>query len=95
MRKRDNPIAMAMNRLYVSAHWRRLRVLVLSAQPLCVICERSGRIVAATQVDHVTPHKGNINLFYDQSNLQPLCQSCHSKKTASEDGGFGNAHKTP
>lgn len=25
----------------------------------------------------------------DDSNLQLLCASCHSKKTATEDGGFG------
>jgi 5-methylcytosine-specific restriction protein A len=30
-------------------------------------------------------------LFWDQSNWQPLCHTCHSKKTAREDGGFGNS----
>ncbi|WP_186318376.1 HNH endonuclease, partial [Bacillus pumilus] len=24
------------------------------------------------------------------SNWQPLCASCHNRKTAKEDGGFGN-----
>lgn len=44
---------------------------------------------AATQVDHIDglgplgPHG------YDDSNLQALCDSCHSHKTATVDGGFG------
>ncbi|MFR3634507.1 MAG: HNH endonuclease [Sutterella sp.] len=37
------------------------------------------------------PHKGDMALFWDQSNWQPLCHTCHSKKTAREDGGFGNS----
>ncbi len=41
-------------------------------------------------VDHVVAHKGDEELFWDQANWQPLCNPCHSKKTTSEDGGFGN-----
>lgn len=33
----------------------------------------------ATLVDHITPHKGDNELFWDQSNWQPLCTTCHSK----------------
>jgi 5-methylcytosine-specific restriction protein A len=29
-------------------------------------------------------------LFWNRSNWQSLCHSCHSRKTASEDGGWGN-----
>ncbi|WP_144469068.1 HNH endonuclease signature motif containing protein, partial [Bacillus pumilus] len=36
------------------------------------------------------PHKGDKKLFWDSSNWQPLCASCHNRKTAKEDGGFGN-----
>ncbi|WIH86292.1 HNH endonuclease [Brachyspira pilosicoli] len=32
-------------------------------------------------------------LFYDESNLQALCKRCHSRKTAKEDGAFGNKKK--
>jgi 5-methylcytosine-specific restriction protein A len=41
-------------------------------------------------VDHIIPHKGNMNLFWDKRNWQSMCGRCHSKKTAKEDGGFGN-----
>ena len=32
-------------------------------------------------------------LFYDKNNLQALCKRCHSRKTAKEDGAFGNKKK--
>lgn len=44
-------------------------------------------------VDHIIPHQGNEELFWDQSNWQPLCNPCHSTKTTSEDGGFGNPRR--
>lgn len=44
-------------------------------------------VVQATDVDHIVPREQGGS---DQwSNLQALCHSCHSKKTATEDGGFG------
>lgn len=41
-------------------------------------------------VDHIRPHKSNYDLFWDPNNWQSMCDPCHSKKTATEDGGFGN-----
>ncbi|KAE8545359.1 hypothetical protein F6453_2331 [Marinobacter nauticus] len=35
-----------------------------------------------------------MKLFWDDSNWQALCHSCHSEKTASEDSGFGNGTRT-
>ncbi|MER2520230.1 MAG: HNH endonuclease signature motif containing protein [Bdellovibrionales bacterium] len=43
----------------------------------------------AAVVDHVIPHKGNMDLFWDRTNWQPLCATCHNRKTVSQDGGFG------
>lgn len=42
------------------------------------MCQERGRITAATVVDHITPHKGDTALFWDQSNWQSLCASCHN-----------------
>lgn len=44
----------------------------------------------ATVVDHVIPHRGDMELFWDSDNWQSMHKQCHDKKTASEDGGFGN-----
>ena len=64
--------------LYGSTAWRRLRARVLSDEPLCRLCDRQGRVTAATTVDHIEEHKGDRTLFFDRDNLQPLCASCHS-----------------
>ncbi|WP_304382500.1 HNH endonuclease [Turicimonas muris] len=70
--------------------WRKARLAFLMEHPLCAECERQGKTTVATCVDHIKPHRGDMNLFWDESNWQSLCQSCHSRKTAKEDGGFGN-----
>ena len=71
-------------RLYKTARWQRLRKRVLLEHPLCAGCERQGRVTKATVVDHIIPHKGNPELFWDESNLQALCKSCHDRKTTRE-----------
>lgn len=74
-----------------NSRWRKARLTYLRQHPLCVHCEREGRVTAATDVDHITPHRGDQELFWDAANnWQPLCKSCHSRKTATEDNGFGN-----
>jgi 5-methylcytosine-specific restriction protein A len=46
------------------------------------MCEQRGRIVAASVVDHIQPHKGNVTLFWDATNLQALCKGCHDSAKA-------------
>ncbi len=69
--------------------WSKARKRYLAANPICVECERQGILTAATEVDHIEPHKGDYDLFWDESNFQSLCKHCHSSKTAREDGGWG------
>ena len=73
-------------KLYNSSRWQGLRRYVLNKQPLCVECLKAGVVTPATVVDHIEPHKGNVDLFWDENNLQSLCKSCHDRKTAKEDG---------
>ena len=73
-------------KLYNSSRWQRLRKQFLMKHPLCVECKKRDRVTPATVVDHVIPHKGNEELFWSQENWQPLCKSCHDRKTAKEDG---------
>lgn len=72
-----------------SAAWRAIRSGVLAREPLCRLCATKGITRAANHVDHVD---GNAN-NNDPTNLQPLCAPCHNRKTATEDGGFGNRKK--
>ena len=71
------------HRLYESALWRKTSREFLKKYPFCFICGKPARIA-----DHITPHRGNIGLFYDEGNLQPMCWSCHSRKTFKENGNF-------
>ena len=73
--------------LYATARWKRLRQRILSAEPFCRECMKDGHAVIATDVDHIKSHRGDPELFWDPRNLQPLCHSCHSKKTMAEDHG--------
>ena len=70
--------------------WQQARKRYLQAHPLCVFCQQQGRVTAADVVDHIVPHQGNDNLFWDTNNWQPLCASCHSStKQAAEAKGRG------
>jgi len=61
------------------ANWRKLRRMVLADSPLCVECKRNGLVVVATEVDHIVPKaRGGDDSF---ENLQPMCQTCHRRKT--------------
>lgn len=73
------------------SRWQRARVGWLNSHPLCVMCERDGRITAATVVDHIVPHRiawalacGDAEAvatararFWDRSNWQSLCAEHH------------------
>jgi hypothetical protein len=58
--------------------WRRYRLAQLQRHPLCAMCERLGRLIPATVVDHIRRHRGHADpLFWDRENFQSLCKPCH------------------
>lgn len=59
--------------------WQRIRRRILATSPLCVHCRADGRVTLATEVDHITPLRAGGT--HTDDNLQPLCKSCHSRKT--------------
>ncbi|MFC2967722.1 HNH endonuclease signature motif containing protein [Acidimangrovimonas pyrenivorans] len=54
--------------------WRKARVEFLRLHPCCAMCG-----APADVLDHVKPHRGDMVLFWDRSNWQPLCKSCHDR----------------
>jgi 5-methylcytosine-specific restriction protein A len=54
----------------------------IKANPLCIECNKAGIVTAATDVDHIIPHRGNMELFWDSDNWQALCKRHHCQKTA-------------
>ena len=69
--------------LYETAEWRKRRAMFLKKYPRCFICG-----APATIADHIIPHHGDLTQFYDDNNLQPMCQRCHSRKTLKENANF-------
>lgn len=70
----------AAKRLY-DAKWKKVRNAYIRDYPLCVECLKEGRTEEATVVDHVIPHRRNVELFRDHDNLQGLCEFHHNRKT--------------
>ena len=71
-----------------SKQWLAIRKAHIMSHPdnnLCAECLKKGLFVQMTDVDHIDGDSWNNN----PENLQSLCKSCHSRKTAIEDGGFG------
>jgi len=64
-------------KLYSTKQWYRLRHYQLKQSPLCIFCQKLGRIQAAQIVDHIEPHRGDKQKFFDANNLQSLCKLCH------------------
>lgn len=72
--------------------WRKEREAWLRAHPLCECEQCQGgrvRVTPASVVDHRTPHRGDMRLFWDRKNWQSMSKACHDRKTATQDGGFG------
>jgi 5-methylcytosine-specific restriction enzyme A len=65
--------------------WQKAREAYLSKHPLCVYCEREGRVTPATVVDHIEAHRGDMKLFWDSSNWQSLCATHHSSTKQREE----------
>ena len=86
LHKDDYPRRIKQSGVYASTRWRKYRRWYLNRNPLCSVV---GCNNAATVVDHIiSVNEGGS--FWDKENHQPMCKSCHDKKTAKIDGGFGN-----
>lgn len=56
-----------------TTQWDKARADFLTAYPHCAMCGS-----AASVVDHITPHRGDMRLFWDRANWQSLCAPCHN-----------------
>lgn len=63
---------------YGSERWRKARATFLKRNPLCWCGQ------PATDVDHIIPHDGTPDTFWDSDNWQAICHQHHLSKTARE-----------
>ena len=64
--------------------WRKRSKQFLQTHPLCKQCSDRGKVVAAVVVDHINPHKGDDESFWNEENWQGLCVPCHNAKSPTE-----------
>lgn len=74
-------------RWYKTARWRALRWECLTAASFtCARCNWFGGAKTSDLVaDHVRPHRGERDAFFDPGNLQCLCRSCHDRDKQREE----------
>ena len=63
----------------------KLRAQLLAKEPLCRHCKAKGKITAAAIADHIVS-LAQGGAAHDLTNLQPLCDPCHRRKTLAEQG---------
>lgn len=56
--------------------WQQYRLSYLRRYPICVKCGQEANVV-----DHITDHRGNLELFWNSQNHQSMCTRCHNQKT--------------
>lgn len=77
-------------RWYKTANWLKIRRKQLAIEPLCRFCKKKGILTPGNTVDHIQPHKGDIDKFFSGP-FQTLCKECHSatKQKLEKSGDFG------
>jgi 5-methylcytosine-specific restriction enzyme A len=63
---------------YHSRWWAAIRRAHLRREINCRLCAHRGRMTPAVAVDHVEPHRGRREWFFNTFNLQSLCTHCHN-----------------
>ena len=88
-----------------NSKWRRARQAFLAKHPLCCKCHTRRIARAAAVVDHVVPHRlGDAirsqdqsritearRLFWDSTNWQSLCETCHNSTKQAEENAARRA----
>jgi 5-methylcytosine-specific restriction enzyme A len=67
--------------------WEKARLAYIKGNPLYVECLKVKRVNPARAVDHIIPHKGDMEFFWEKANWQSLCIPCHNRKSSME-GAF-------
>ena len=79
-KSRAHPDMMAF---YNSSTWRSLRRYKIQINPLCENCESKGLTEPGVEIDHIIAIRDGGERL-GMNNLQTLCRSCHSSKSAQE-----------
>lgn len=82
-READQRVHSHHRRQYYRRTWEHTREAVIARDlGLCQACLNEGITKLGNDVDHIVKALDRPDLFHEMSNLQLLCHSCHSEKTA-------------
>jgi len=65
--------------------WQKARKWFLKRHPMCECDDCKGQRLPADVVDHIKPHRGDYDLFWDENNWRAMATVCHNRKTAKHD----------
>ena len=63
------------SQLRSSKQWQDICRIIKSKEPVCWICEYN----ATEEIHHILEAHNHIDLFFEISNLAPLCECCHKR----------------
>lgn len=79
--------------IHGSGRWQALRASWLRRHPWCVVCAQLGQRTRGVEVDHVEAERLGGDPW-NPGNLQTLCKTHHSQKTArSPESGAFKSHR--
>lgn len=67
---------------FYGEEWNKYRRRYLHYNKHCYACGASSEHGARLHLDHLIVHRGNMELFWNETNIIPLCHHCHSVVTA-------------
>jgi len=91
-REQRTAAAKAWRHLYRTAAWQALRRAAFHRDNfICQICGKgvvlNPKHPHSAVGDHIKPHKGDLQLFYDLANVRTLGRSCHDRHAQREAHG--------
>lgn len=66
-----------LRHLYSTVRWQRLKRRVHVRDAYQCQMESCGAVTPRPIADHRIPHRGDLALFWDETNVQTLCKPCH------------------
>lgn len=75
------------NSVYQTWKWRLFSKRYKEHNPLCIKCEREGRVTGTDVTDHIVRIEDG-GAIWDDINLQPLCTCHHNSKSGKEAHGY-------
>lgn len=93
---RERSVMEPWRKWYGLAEWKALRIETFRRDGFkCRMCLRIDGNTSRLVCDHIKPHKGDRELFFDPVNLQTLCKPCHDGAKQRIERGSGRLKYQP